>query len=58
LFTDATLIEVALRHNPDACIAALNITAARAQYQIQRADLFPSIAATPANELLPARRAG
>ena len=48
-FTDArlqTLIELALRHNPDARIAALNIAAARAQYRIQRADLFPTIAAT------------
>ena len=48
-FIDArlqTLIELALQHNPDARIAALNITAARAQYRIQRADLFPSIAAT------------
>ncbi|MDB6106850.1 MAG: multidrug transporter [Gammaproteobacteria bacterium] len=48
-FTDPRLqklIEVALQHNPDARIAALNIAAARAQYQIQRADLFPTIAAT------------
>jgi multidrug efflux system outer membrane protein len=48
-FTDArlqTLIELALQHNPDARIAALNIAAARAQYRIQRADLFPSITAT------------
>lgn len=40
------LIEVALQHNPDARIAILNIEAARAQYRIQRADLFPTIAAT------------
>jgi outer membrane protein, multidrug efflux system len=48
-FTDPRLqklIELALRHNPDARIAALNIAAARAQYQMQRADLFPTIAAT------------
>jgi multidrug efflux system outer membrane protein len=48
-FTDARLqrlIELALQHNPDARVAALNIAAARAQYRIQRADLFPSIAAT------------
>src|SRR5258707_10455908 len=48
-FIDArlqTLIELALQHNPDARMAALNIAAARAQYRIQRADLFPSIAAT------------
>jgi multidrug efflux system outer membrane protein len=48
-FTDARLqrlIEVAVQHNPDARIAALNIAAARAQYQIQRADLFPKISAS------------
>jgi outer membrane protein, multidrug efflux system len=48
-FTDPRLqklIELALEHNPDMRLAALNIAAARAQYQIQRADLFPSIAAT------------
>ncbi len=48
-FTDPklqTLIEQALQHNPDAKIATLNIAAARAQYQIQRADLFPKISAS------------
>jgi len=45
------LIELALQHNPDARIAALNIAAARAQYQIQRADLFPTIAATGLEEV-------
>ena len=48
-FTDARLqklIEIALQHNPDARVATLNIAAARAQYQIQRADLFPAINAT------------
>jgi multidrug efflux system outer membrane protein len=47
-FTDPRLqklIETALRHNPDAQIATLNIAAARAQYQIQRANLFPKISA-------------
>jgi len=47
-FADATLqklIELALQHNPDARVAELNIAAARAQYQIQRASLFPAIAA-------------
>jgi multidrug efflux system outer membrane protein len=39
------LIELALQHNPDAQVAVLNIAAARAQYQIQRADLFPKISA-------------
>ncbi len=48
-FTDARLqklIEVSLQHNPDARIASLNIAAARAQYRIQRADLFPTINAS------------
>jgi multidrug efflux system outer membrane protein len=48
-FTDPklqTLIEQALHYNYDAQIATLNIAAARAQYQIQRADLFPKISAT------------
>jgi multidrug efflux system outer membrane protein len=48
-FTDLTLqtlIEQALQHNPDAQVAALNIAAARAQYQIQRAQLFPKISAS------------
>jgi len=40
------LIELALVHNPDARTAALNVAAARAQYRIQRADLFPAINAT------------
>ncbi|MDB5987216.1 MAG: multidrug transporter [Nevskia sp.] len=53
-FTDARLqklIELTLQHNPDARVAALNIAAARAQYQIQRADLFPSIAATGVDQV-------
>jgi multidrug efflux system outer membrane protein len=53
-FTDARLqklIETALQHNPDAQIAALNIAAARAQYQIQRADLFPKISAVATEEV-------
>jgi multidrug efflux system outer membrane protein len=48
-FEDASLqklIELALLHNPDARVAELNIAAARAQYQIQRASLFPAIAAS------------
>ena len=48
-FTDSRLqrlIELALQHNPDARIASLNIAAARAKYQIQRAELFPSVAAS------------
>jgi multidrug efflux system outer membrane protein len=53
-FTDPRLqklIELALLRNPDARIAALNIAAARSQYQIQRADLFPTIAATGLEEV-------
>ncbi|ENO87425.1 AdeC/AdeK/OprM family multidrug efflux complex outer membrane factor [Thauera linaloolentis] len=48
-FADARLREVialALDNNRDLRIAALNIERARALYGIQRADLFPSIAAT------------
>ena len=53
-FTDPklqSLIEQALQHNYDAQIATLNIAAARAQYQIQRADLFPKISATAVEEV-------
>ncbi|CAG0953317.1 Outer membrane protein OprM [Methylophilaceae bacterium] len=37
------VIDLALKNNRDLRVAALNIEKARAQYQIQRADLFPSI---------------
>jgi multidrug efflux system outer membrane protein len=53
-FVDARLqrlIALALQHNPDTQIAALNIAAARAQYQIQRADLFPSVAASATEQV-------
>jgi multidrug efflux system outer membrane protein len=53
-FTDPklqTLIEQALQHNYDAQIAVLNIAAARAQYRIQRADLFPKISASAFEEI-------
>ena len=53
-FTDLRLqklIETALQHNPDAQVAALNIAAARAQYRIQRADLFPKISAVATEEV-------
>jgi multidrug efflux system outer membrane protein len=53
-FTDPRLqklIEIALQHNPDAGIAALNIAAARAQYQIQRAELFPKISASATEQV-------
>ncbi|NMG46275.1 AdeC/AdeK/OprM family multidrug efflux complex outer membrane factor [Aromatoleum toluvorans] len=39
------LVELALANNRDLRVAALNIERARAQYGIQRADLFPSISA-------------
>src|SRR5476651_1910311 len=39
------LIQVALENNRDLRVAALNIDAYRAQYQIQRADLFPAVTA-------------
>ncbi|GAB2181156.1 AdeC/AdeK/OprM family multidrug efflux complex outer membrane factor [Denitratisoma sp. agr-D3] len=48
-FTDPQLrrlIALALENNRDLRVASLNIEKARAQYQIQRADLFPSINAT------------
>ncbi len=39
------LIQVSLENNRDLKVAALNIDAYAAQYQIQRADLFPAISA-------------
>jgi outer membrane protein, multidrug efflux system len=48
-FADARLrelIALALANNRDLRVAALNIEKARAQYRIQRADLFPAIGAT------------
>ena len=48
-FVDARLrelIALALENNRDLRVAALNIERARAQYGIQRADLFPTIAAS------------
>jgi len=38
-----TLIAMALKNNRDLRVAALNIEKARAEYRIQRADLFPSV---------------
>ncbi|KQN36635.1 transporter [Sphingomonas sp. Leaf407] len=49
VFTDRrlrTLVEQALVNNRDLRIAAANIRAARAQYRIQRADLFPQVDAS------------
>jgi outer membrane protein, multidrug efflux system len=40
------LIAVALVNNRDLRVAALNVQAAQAQYRIQRADLFPTVAAS------------
>jgi outer membrane protein, multidrug efflux system len=48
MFGDArlqALIALALEHNRDLRVAALNVELARAQYRIERADLFPTIAA-------------
>ncbi len=55
------LIELALQQNRDLRVATLNVEAARAQYRIQGADLFPTINTVgsqlkeklPANVLLP-----
>jgi multidrug efflux system outer membrane protein len=40
------VVEQALANNRDLRIAVANIAASRAQFQVQRADLFPSVAAT------------
>lgn len=48
-FTDPQLrrlIAIALKHNRDLRVSTLNIAQARAQYRIQRSDLFPSIDTT------------
>jgi multidrug efflux system outer membrane protein len=45
------LITLALQNNRDLRVAALNVQAAQAQYRIQRADLFPTIAATGLEEI-------
>jgi len=57
-FTDPRLkkmVELALANNRDLRVAVLNIEVARAQYQIQRADLFPSVdaAASGARQRIP-----
>lgn len=47
-FTDqrlARVIETALANNRDLRVAVANVEQARAQYRVQRADLFPTIAA-------------
>jgi multidrug efflux system outer membrane protein len=53
-FTDPEmqrLIEISLANNRDARIAAINVAAARALYQIQRAELFPTIDATAVQDV-------
>ena len=48
-FTDPKLravIELALNNNRDLRVSILNIEEARAQYRVQRSDLFPSVAAS------------
>lgn len=40
------LVEIALKNNRDLRVSVLNVEAVRAQYQITRAELFPSIDAT------------
>ena len=40
------VIDLSLKNNRDLRVATLNIERARAQYQVQRADLFPTVAAT------------
>ena len=54
------LIGLALENNRDLRVASLNIEKARAQYQIQRADLFPTINATASgtNQKTPAALSG
>lgn len=49
LFTDARLrdtVALALTNNRDLRVAALNVEYQRAQYRIQRAELFPAVSAT------------
>lgn len=45
------LVEMALAHNRDLRVATLNIERARAQYQISRADLFPTSNAAAAGNI-------
>jgi outer membrane protein, multidrug efflux system len=45
------LIALALANNRDLRVAVLNVRAAQAQYRIQRADLFPTIAASGSEEV-------
>jgi outer membrane protein, multidrug efflux system len=45
------LIGLALANNRDLRVAVLNVQATQAQYRIQRADLFPTVAATGLEEV-------
>jgi outer membrane protein, multidrug efflux system len=45
------LIVLALANNRDLRVAVLNVQATQAQYRIQRADLFPTVAATGLEEV-------
>jgi multidrug efflux system outer membrane protein len=45
------LIALALANNRDLRVAALNVESAQAQYRIQRADLFPTVAASGTEEV-------
>src|SRR5271156_544188 len=44
------LIELALAQNRDLRVAALNVQSAQAQYRIQRAQLFPTVNASAAEQ--------
>ena len=53
-FPDPTLqrlIQLALENNRDLRVAVLNVQAAQAQYRIQRADLFPTVAASAVEQV-------
>jgi len=50
------LIMLALENNRDLRLAALNIERSRAQYQIRRADLFPTVEADGTIQRVPGSR--
>ena len=53
-FPDPTLqrlIQLAVENNRDLRVAVLNVQAAQAQYRIQRADLFPTVAASAVEQV-------
>ncbi|MDB5744645.1 MAG: multidrug transporter [Polaromonas sp.] len=52
------LIDAALRNNRDLRLAVLNIEQARAQYQIRRADQFPTVGAAVTGSRQPAANEG